>query len=990
MSLCPGCGTVNPDAARACGACGRHLRAAGARAVIDAGQTGAPGTSPDATTPMARRADAPHAPLSPGQTFGVRYHVIRQLGFGGMGAVYQAWDAELGVAVALKVIRLDLLADAHDALELERRFKRELLLARQVTHRNVVRIHDLGEVDGIKYITMPYIEGEDLGQRLQRAGPQPAAAVLAIARQVASGLQAAHEVGVVHRDLKPANIMMAGEDRALIMDFGIARSVEPGMTSGTALGTVIGTIDYMAPEQARGEHVDHRADIYAFGLILYDLLLGPRPQAATPLAGLMARLQESPAPPRSVAPHVPEALSRVIETCLQIDPSARYQTTGELVAALDGCADGTARRIEPVPAAPPRPRARWAAAAVLGAVLLVGTTWWAARGTGTTATTAARDPVSVLVADFTNSTGDPVFEGSLEQVLGLGVEGSAFVTSYSRQAGARVAAQIGAGPTLTPEAARLVSVREGIKVVISGEIAPEGAGYAIAVRAIDPAAGTQIASVRTTADSKAQVLDAVQDLAIEVRQSLGDVTIDAGHTGGRETFTAGSLEAARAYAQAQALAASGREQDAIALYKEALTHDANMGRAHASWAVAAYRLGDRETAEAQWKSALALMDRMTDRERYRTLGTYYFGVTRNYELAVETYEALLQRYPFDGAGLTNLGLAYFETLNLPKAIEQGRRAVQVYPKNTLSRQNLALFLMYGGQFDAAVQEAKQVIAGNAAFAKAHLPVAMAALAAGRLDDARQAYASMAAASPRGAALAPVGLADVAMYEGDLAGAERVVRNALAKPAPGETARDQALLQVLLAEVLAAGGRRVEALEAARAAIKLSSSDDVNVPAALVLLGGGQPREAEAIAAAMDQNLQKRTRALAKLIHAEAALARGRTTEAVDLLMEAKALADIWPVRFALGRLLTDAGRYADALAELDACSRRTGEAAAMFLTDVPSFRAMAPLRYWLARTQDGLGMKDAAAASYEMFLTLRQKLPGDALAARARERLATF
>ncbi len=210
-------------------------------------------------------------PLKVGQSFGPRYHIIKLLGAGGMGAVYKARDAELNVDVALKVIRGDRRSVSPNA---EKQFKNELLLARQVTHKHVVRIHDLGEIDGIKYITMPYIEGQELAVLLRREGKLPVARALHFARQIASGLEAAHEAGVVHRDLKPANIMIggAGDDaQALIMDFGISAS-----TSDAASGTVSGTLEYMAPEQGRGEAVDARADIYAFGLILYEMLTGPR------------------------------------------------------------------------------------------------------------------------------------------------------------------------------------------------------------------------------------------------------------------------------------------------------------------------------------------------------------------------------------------------------------------------------------------------------------------------------------------------------------------------------------------------------------------------------------------------------------------------------------------------------------------------------------------------------------------------------------------
>ena len=233
------------------------------------------------------------------------------------------------------------------AAELHRRFKRELLLARQITHRNVVRIHDIGEFGGVKYITMPYVPGADLATILKREGKLTVPRALGIARQVAAGLAAAHEAGVVHRDLKPPNIMVDPDGNAVIMDFGIARSVD---TAGsTVAGMVVGTLAYMAPEQARGEQADQRADVYAFGLILTDMLVGRRQSAATSseLAELMARMQHAPPPIRTVDPGIPEAVEHIVSRCLDPDRANRYQTMAELIEELDGL-DADGHRIRPL------------------------------------------------------------------------------------------------------------------------------------------------------------------------------------------------------------------------------------------------------------------------------------------------------------------------------------------------------------------------------------------------------------------------------------------------------------------------------------------------------------------------------------------------------------------------------------------------------------------------------------------------------------------
>src|SRR3954452_14763879 len=520
-------------------------------------------------------------PLPIGQAFGPRYHIIRLLGAGGMGVVYQAWDSELNVAVAVKVIRPEVLADGTGGTDVERRFKRELLLARQVTHRNVVRIHDLGELNGIKYLTMPFVEGENLATLLRSRGALPVAETLGIARQVAHGLAAAHQVGVVHRDLKPENIMLAADGGALIMDFGISRSVS-GTGTATALGAVMGTLEYMAPEQAQGQAVDHRADIYSFGLLLYDMLTGRQRivRRDNAMSEMMSRMQHAPPSVRTIDAHVPETLDRIITKCLQAEAKSRYATTEELVADLEALAPDGHRLTPSHPVSASRSTVL-AIAAIITAVIAMGG-WWIWHTGGRAVPPVTQQPVSVLIANFQNNASEPLFDGLIEQALGVGIEGASFVTAYSRRDALKVVPQIKPGATtLDEESARLVATREGIKRIVTGSIDAKGSGYVLTVKIVDPVDGKPLISSNTSASGKDDVLNAVGRLAAKVRQGLGDKTANADQVKGAETFTAASLPAAHEYIQAQDLQAAGKYEDALEGYKKAIGLDKQFGRAYA-------------------------------------------------------------------------------------------------------------------------------------------------------------------------------------------------------------------------------------------------------------------------------------------------------------------------------------------------------------------------------------------------------------------------
>ena len=343
----------------------------------------------------------------------------------------------------------------------------------------MVRIHDLGEVDGIKYISMPYLDGSSLASILAEKGKLTVAEVLPIAKDIVAGLIAAHEAGVVHRDLKPENIMLESDGPAVIMDFGISRSAAPepprhakgapspsrrtatfnaaAFAGGlTVAGTVVGTLDYMAPEQARAEPVDQRADIYSFGMIVRDMLLGRRRTTGRDaIVELMERIEQAPPPVRTIDETIPEPVDRIVSRCLEPDPEARYQTTHDLLADLN--------RLDEAGELLPEPRRFTRRHAIAAVVLLAGIvtgTWWLSR---TPPAEVQPPPTSVLIADFENRVNDPLFDAALEQALSIAIERASFITSYRRDQALGVAAQLNAGKTLDESTARLISRREGIK-----------------------------------------------------------------------------------------------------------------------------------------------------------------------------------------------------------------------------------------------------------------------------------------------------------------------------------------------------------------------------------------------------------------------------------------------------------------------------------------------------------------------------------------------
>ena len=587
-------------------------------------------------------------------------------------------------------------------------------------------------------------------------------------------------------------------------------------------------------------------------------------------------------------------------------------------------------------------------------------------------TVEAVEPVSVLIADFDNQTGDELFNDTLEQALQIGIESAPFVTGYRRDAAKQVALTLQRdGESLDEETARLVSVREGIKLVMAGSIEEDDGAYKLYVRAIDPKGGEVLAEANADARDKLSVLEAIGTLSGDLREELGDTSIDRDKLVASETFTAKSLEAAKAYAKAQSLQYKGKYAEAIEFYEQAVEYDPNFGRAYSGWALSVQSLGRTEEARELFDKALAHLDTMTDRERLRTLGLYYSRVSRNRQKAIESYSALVEKYPADDAAHNGLAIQYFYTLDFDRALEQGGELLEIYPNSVMGRSNYALYAMYASDFETAFAEARRVQELDAEYFKAWLPIAMRAISNGDLDEGRNAYQEMSNIGGRAAMTAALGLADLALYAGEYDEARSILEGGIKQAKQAGSQHYLATMYMGFASAELAVGENEDAIETLTAALDAGGGLSRQLPAALMYLEMGAVEKVQAIADTLGDNLQPQSRAYALLIEGLIALEDQQNIEAIDSITAGLELADLWLLRFHRGRAFLAAGHAAEALDEFLACMDRQGEATSLFLDDLPTYRYMATLPYWLGRAQEDLGMRHAAQQSYAAFVARR-------------------
>ena len=426
------------------------------------------------------------------------------------------------------------------------------------------------------------------------------------------------------------------------------------------------------------------------------------------------------------------------------------------------------------------PRPTWILVGVL-AVAAGGVAAWRVWG-------QARPPprtLTVLVADLQNWTGEGVFDGTLEPALGLALEGASFINAYRRENARKVANDLKLeGANLDEKRARLVAQREGIGVVTSGSIEKTASGYRISLRAVDAFTGKELVSAREDVATKDAALPAAGKLAARVRTALGDATPEATQLKDAETFSAGSLDAAHEYALGMASTEDGKTDDAIRHFLEAVKIDPQMGRAWSGLAVVEQNRGRNAEAERYFDKALAHVDRMSEREKYRSRSVYYLHKD-DVDKAIEDLVPLLQKYPGDNAGHANLAVAWQLKRDFKKALESGQRAVEISPKKVAQRNNLGLFAMYAGDFDTAIREQQKVLELSPGFPGGYVGLALAQYASGRRDEAISTWTRLGAFGGDSASIAAEGLADVAALEARLGDARALLEKAIEEDAQAE-------------------------------------------------------------------------------------------------------------------------------------------------------------------------------------------------------------
>ena len=646
---------------------------------------------------------------APGEVLG-SYLILKEAGAGAGGQVYQAVDTRLEREVALKVLPAHFAQDTESVV----RFRREAKAASALNHPNIVTIYEIGQAGNTLFIATEWIEGATLRERMAE-GPVALKTTLDVAVQCATALKVAHHAGIIHRDIKPENIMIRSDGLVKLVDFGLARvnggdNDSPGVTRS---GSVVGTPRYMSPEQAKGVKLDPRTDIFSLGAVLFEMVhRGP----AFPGATMAEVFRELLSPEPVAANPSGSALDRIITKALQKDADKRYTTTDELLEDLESVTGNL--KAEVAEKHRPKRLLAWRSTAILVSMLAVSIAGLYAKWRGQ-AVLSEND--TILVTDFVNQTGDPVFDLTLKQGLAVQLEQSPHLDVFPEDRVRARLRQMRRSPDepVTREIGREICQREGLKALVTGVIAPLGRYYAITLTAVDATSGNILALAQAEASGKEQVLRALSRAASALRGKLGESVRSLQKFDAMLDATTPSLEALRAYSLGSRERWKGNVVEAIVLYRRTIELDPEFAAAYLGLAVAYHNTRQPRLAAEAGAKAYELREHGSERHKLSILSEYHSTVTGDAEKRIEILKLQQQLFPRDGTGQSNLAVAYNSIGKFDDALEQARAAVQNVPWYSSRWAVLGNTLIRVGRFPEAADAYQQAFARNLDSASFH-------------------------------------------------------------------------------------------------------------------------------------------------------------------------------------------------------------------------------------------------------------------------------